>query len=63
MQPQLKLADRLGAKWVLVIGQKEVMDGSVILRNVESGMQEVVSQDNLVEELQKRIDLGSLNNS
>ncbi len=60
MQPQLKLADRLGAKWVVVIGQKEVMDGSVILRNVESGMQEVVSQDNLVEELQKRIDLGSI---
>lgn len=59
MQPQLKLADRLGAKWVLVLGQKEVLDKSVILRNVESGMQEVVSQSDLVDELQKRLNHSS----
>lgn len=55
MQPQLKLADRLGVNWVIVIGQKEVLDKTVILRNMESGMQEVVDQDRLVDELRKRI--------
>lgn len=57
MQPQLKLAERLGATWVIVLGQKEVIDGTVILRNVESGMQEVVRQDGLVPELRRRLNL------
>ena len=55
MQPQLKMAERLGVQWVVVIGQKEVLEKSVILRNLESGMQEVVPQDNLVKELRKRL--------
>jgi len=57
MQAQLNMADRLGVKWVLVLGQKEVLDKSVILRNVDSGMQEVISQDDLVEELQRRLQM------
>ncbi|MBI1833661.1 MAG: histidine--tRNA ligase [Candidatus Andersenbacteria bacterium] len=57
MQPQLKAADRLGVGWAAIIGQKEVLDGTIILRNMESGMQEVVDQANLVEELQKRLHL------
>jgi histidyl-tRNA synthetase len=57
MQPQLKLAARFGAAWVVIIGQKEVLDKTVILRNVVSGMQEVVSQEKLAEELTKRLDL------
>jgi histidyl-tRNA synthetase len=55
MQLQLKLADRLQVTWALIVGQKEVLDNTVILRNMESGMQEVVAQDKLVEELQKRL--------
>jgi len=57
MQPQLKLADRLGVQWVIVIGQKEVLDKTVILRNLESGMQEVVTQKDLVAELKKRLNI------
>ena len=57
MQPQLKLASRLGASWVVIIGQKEVLDKTVILRNVVSGMQEVVPQESLAQELSKRLDL------
>jgi len=57
MEPQLKLADRLGAAWVVIIGQKEVLDKTVILRNMVSGMQEVVPQDDLAEELTKRLDM------
>lgn len=55
MQGQLKAADRVGAEWTLIIGHKEVLDKTVILRNMESGMQEVVPREKLVDELQKRL--------
>lgn len=57
MQAQLRSADRVGAKWALIIGQKEALDKTVIFRNMESGMQEVVPQDKVVEELKKRLSL------
>ncbi len=57
MQPQLKLADRLGVKWVVIIGHKEVLDKTVILRNMESGMQETIKQGDLVDELRKRLEI------
>lgn len=55
MQSQLHMADRLKVQWAIIIGQKEVIDNSVILRNMESGMQEVVDRDKLVKELEKRL--------
>lgn len=57
MQPQLKLAERLGVQWVVVVGQKEVLDQTVILRNLDSGMQEVVAQKDLVGELKRRLNI------
>lgn len=57
MQAQLHSADRMGAKWALIIGQKEALDKTVIFRNMESGMQEVIPQDKVVEELKKRLSL------
>ncbi len=57
MQPQLKVADRLKVQWVVIIGQKEVLDDTVILRNMESGMQEVVDRSALVKELHKRLNM------
>jgi histidyl-tRNA synthetase len=57
MQAQLRLADRVGVRWALIIGQKEVLDKTIIFRNMESGMQEVVPQDKMVSELQKRLSL------
>lgn len=55
MQPQLRAADRLGVIWAVIIGHKEVLDKTIILRNMESGMQEVVLQEKLAEELRKRL--------
>lgn len=57
MQAQLKMADRLKVDWALILGQKEVIDNTVILRNMESGMQEVVDRERLVSELQRRLNL------
>lgn len=57
MQPQLKIADRLKVQWAVIIGQKEVIDNTVILRNMESGMQEVVDRDKLPVELHRRLNI------
>ena len=57
MQQQLKLANRLGVGWVVIVGQKEVLDNTVILRNMVNGMQEIVAQGDLVRELAKRLDM------
>jgi histidyl-tRNA synthetase len=57
MQSQLRMADRLKVTWSIIIGQKEVLDGTVILRNMESGMQEVIDHDKLVVELEKRLNI------
>ncbi len=57
IQPQLRLADRYKVAWSLIIGQKEVIDDTVILRNMESGMQEVVTRETLVEELHRRMNV------
>ncbi len=57
MQPQLKMADRLGVKWALIVGHKEVIDKTVILRSMESGMQEVIAQEDMVTELKRRLNL------
>lgn len=59
MQQQLKLADRLQVTWTVIIGHKEVLDKTVILRNMESGMQEVIPQGELADELKKRLNISA----
>jgi len=52
---QFKLAEKKGCPIALVIGQKEALEGSVILRDVRSGIQEVFALDHILEEVQKRL--------
>ena len=52
---QLKQAEVYKAPIALIMGQKEAMDEIVILRDVKSGMQEVISYDKIVEEVKKRL--------
>lgn len=60
MQAQLKLADRLNVPWVLIIGHKEVIDKTVILRSMDSGMQEVIPRSEMVHELRRRLNIPSV---
>lgn len=52
---QLKAAEQFHAPIALIMGQKEAMDEMVILRDVKSGMQEVISYDKIVSEVKKRL--------
>lgn len=48
MKAQMKSADRLGAKFVIVIGESELEESSVNVKEMESGNQEKVPFHNLV---------------
>jgi histidyl-tRNA synthetase len=53
---QLEMADKLDVDFTLILGQKEVLDDTIIIRDMESGSQETVPVDKVVSELQKRLD-------
>lgn len=52
---QLARADKQGAKYALIIGQKEMQEGTVLLRDMGTGAQEVLSQSELAKELKERL--------
>jgi len=49
----MKKANKLGAKYVLIIGENERKDGTVSLKNMMTGETKQVKQVNVVEELRK----------
>ncbi|MBU1137284.1 histidine--tRNA ligase [Patescibacteria group bacterium] len=55
MKEQLKSADKIKAPFALILGQKEALDETVIIRNMESGSQETVPLKKVVKTLKKRI--------
>jgi len=52
---QLKIADRLGVKYSLILGQQEALDGTIIIRDMQSGVQETVPQDKIIDQIKKRL--------
>jgi histidyl-tRNA synthetase len=55
IKTQLKLAESNKVAIALIIGQKEARDGTVILRDVRSGMQELFTYERIIEEVKKRL--------
>jgi len=51
---QLKVANKQGNQLAVIFGQKEIFEGSVILRDLRTGLQEAVILDKMVPEIQKR---------
>ena len=52
---QFRHAERLGMRWVAVIGPDEAREGKVNVKDLESGEQEAMPEGDLVEYLRKRI--------
>jgi histidyl-tRNA synthetase len=48
LKSQLRIADRLGVEVTLIVGQKEALDGTVIVKDMTSGTQEIVTNEKLV---------------
>jgi len=51
MKAQMGLADKLEAQYSLILGQIEVQDGTIILRNMKKGSQETVPFDGIVKKM------------
>ena len=54
IKSQLRTADRQNSALALIFGQKEVYEGSIIIRDLKTGLQETIILDKIVSELQKR---------
>jgi len=59
IKSQLRVANRLKMKIVLIIGQKESLDGTIIVRDMESGMQEIVDSAKIIKIVKKMMKNGN----
>lgn len=53
LKSQLRVANRLGVEITVIIGQKEALDETAIVKDMISGTQETVNQDRLVLSIKK----------
>lgn len=55
LKSQMKRADRLGAKHVLIVGDNEIKQGSVILRNMTTKEQVTIPIEHVVENIKAKL--------
>ena len=55
LKSQLRSADKLGIKYVLIFGQKEALENFVTLRDMETGAQKEIKLNKVVKEMQQKI--------
>ncbi len=55
LSAQLSRANRIGVKYALILGQKEVLEKTIIVKNMQSGRQEIIKIDKMIKEIQKRL--------
>lgn len=53
LKSQLRVADRLKVEITLIIGQKEALDGTVIVKNMKTGSQETVTNERIIVAVKK----------
>lgn len=55
LKAQMELANKVKATHALILGQKEVQDGTIIIRDMDSGIQEIVDQKKVRQELERML--------
>jgi len=55
LKPQMELADKRKVKYTIILGQKEIMDDTILIRDMENGIQETVDYRKIIPELEKRL--------
>jgi histidyl-tRNA synthetase len=55
LKSQLNRADKIGAKYTLILGQKEALEGVVIIRDMDSGKQSIVKIEEAVKETKNKL--------
>ncbi|MEM5782658.1 MAG: His/Gly/Thr/Pro-type tRNA ligase C-terminal domain-containing protein, partial [Candidatus Aenigmatarchaeota archaeon] len=55
LSSQLDIANKLKVKYSIIIGHQELGSNSVILKDMETGIQETIPADKLIQELKNRL--------
>ncbi|MCX6723176.1 MAG: HisS family protein, partial [Candidatus Staskawiczbacteria bacterium] len=55
LKTQLRSANKMGIKWVLIFGQKEALEDFITLRDMDTGVQKEIKLDKVVEEMKAKI--------
>ncbi len=55
IKSQLKIASKISARYTLILGQKEALEGTVILREMETGAQETIRMGDIVDIVKQRL--------
>ena len=55
LRQQLDKANKRKAKFSLILGQQELIDGTIILRDMEDGTQETINIDKVIEQLKTKM--------
>ena len=57
IKAQLRLADKLGVKLALILGQKEAQEEMILVRNMKDGVQEMIKISKIVDEIKKQMEV------
>ncbi len=52
---QLEIANKMKVRFALILGQKEIMDDTIIIRDMDSGIQEIINFEKIIPEIKKRL--------
>jgi histidyl-tRNA synthetase len=55
LKAQLRTADKMEVKYTLLIGQREALEGTVLIRDMKTGRQETIKLEKAVKEMKKRL--------
>ena len=55
LKAQLRAANKLKIKWVLIFGQKEALEDFIVLRDMDTGVQEEIKLNKVVEEMKEKV--------
>lgn len=55
LKTQLRTANKMNIKWVLIFGQKEALEDFITLRDMETGVQKEIKLDKVVEEMKEKL--------
>ncbi|MFH0840912.1 MAG: histidine--tRNA ligase [bacterium] len=58
LKDQLEEAENSNARYTLILGQKELQDNMILIRDMESGAQEFIDIKKIINELDKRLNIG-----
>jgi len=55
LKAQLRTANKMNIKWVLIFGQKEALEDFIVLKDMDTGVQQEIKLDKVVEEMKNKI--------